>query len=88
MSLTSTTMVCSLGVPLHHRGVNTFVEMVESEQERAYRYAMHRFILKVEVMGLRYREILGDGNSLYRVLAIELARGEESYLQVRQELLM
>jgi hypothetical protein len=49
---------------------------------------MHRFILKVEDMGLRYREIRGDGNSLYRVLAIELARGEESYLQVRQELLM
>ena len=36
---------------------------------------------------MRYHEIRGDGNSLYRALAIELERGEEYYSGVRKDLL-
>ena len=44
---------------------------------------MHRFILHLESFGLRYHEIRGDGNSLYRCLAIILEHGEKAFEQVR-----
>jgi len=49
---------------------------------------MHLFILHLShTHNLHYRELPGDGNSLYRALAISLKRGENAYQQIKNELI-
>ena len=46
---------------------------------------MHLSVLRLESFGLNYREMQGDGLSLFRALAIELGHGEDNLAEVQEE---
>jgi hypothetical protein len=46
---------------------------------------MHLSVLRLESFGLNYREMQGDGLSLFRALAIELGHSEDNLVEVQEE---
>ena len=77
ITLTSATMVCSMGVPIHHISNKEFIEIEEEpNKEMLRRHEMHIFIRNMEKRGQFYREIK-QGRSFFRALAIGLGKGED-----------
>ena len=79
ISLTSDTMVCSLGVPLHYKSNKEFVVIeTEPNNDMLRRHKLHKFIRNMHKRGQFYREIK-HGKSFFRALAIGLGKGKDEY---------